>query len=489
MKKSVILMSAIAMAVTGVAKAQENGALLDLLVKKRIISDQEAEEVRAELTKEYATSTSAGKLNLSSSLTELKLSGDLRMRYQYDNRDSQVDPAGIVDGPGDEDRSPSGTQRSRWRFRLRLNADFKLANNWFGGVQLQTSQASDSGNQTFENGFNNYSIFISRAYLGWNATDWMTIIAGKQANPFYTTDMVWDPDINPQGLVETIKFHKIYGSSSGDAGVGYSKDGKSYAGTESSAREERPWELTLNAGQFIFDDNAEGSFDNDEAIDAYLFVGQLVGSYSFNSKVKLTFAPGVMFFNAADLSGLINENAFTDVPGVSGETRKLVILTAPGDLTLKLGSKPAKFYWDFAYNTQGKGRADDIYGLFGFDPTTATVQSLHKSEDDFAWLVGLQLGENKKKGDWSLLANYRQTGIAAVDPNLNDSDFALGELNTRGFKTSLFYNFTDFCSAGVSYYYAWNLRDNLFGGQATGGAGIADSNVIQVLQVDLNVKF
>src|SRR5947207_668219 len=154
MKKSVLLMSAIAMALTGVVKAQENGALLDLLVKKRIITDQEAEEVRAELTKEYATSTSAGKLNLSSALSELKLSGDLRMRYQYDNRDSQVDPAGVVDGPGDEDRSPTGTQRSRWRFRLRLNADFKLANNWFGGVQLQTSQNSDSGNQTFENGFN-----------------------------------------------------------------------------------------------------------------------------------------------------------------------------------------------------------------------------------------------------------------------------------------------------------------------------------------------
>jgi len=42
-------------------RAQDAGALLDLLVRKKLITDQEAEEVRAELTKEAAT-TSAGKM-------------------------------------------------------------------------------------------------------------------------------------------------------------------------------------------------------------------------------------------------------------------------------------------------------------------------------------------------------------------------------------------------------------------------------------------
>ncbi len=479
-----LLTAALALALSGIAHAQENGALLDLLVRKKIINAQEAEDVRAELAREYVTTTSAGKMNLSSSISELKLSGDLRLRYQYDNRDSQVDPAGV--GP-DEDRSPTGTQRSRYRFRLRLNADVKLGSNWFAGVQLQTSQAADSGNQTFENGFNNYNIFISRAFLGWHSTDdVLTLVAGKQPNPFYTTDLVWDPDINPQGITESVKFHKIYfGANSPDL----SADGKSYS--ESSIREERPWELTMNLGQFIFDDNAEGSFDNDAANDAYLFVGQLVGSYNFGG-AKVTFAPGILFFNAADLSGLINENEFSDVPGVSGETRKLVILTAPGDVSFKLGTIPAKVYWDFAYNTQGEGRADDIYALVRANPATGKLDSLHESEDDFAWLAGFQLGQNKKAGDWSLTANYRQTGIASVDPNLNDSDFALGELNTRGFKGGVAYNLTDFATVAATYYYAWNLRDNLTGGLATGGTpagGVADSNVIQIFQLDMNIKF
>ena len=53
----------------------------------------------------------------------------------------------------------------------------------------------------------------------------------------------------------------------------------------------------------------------------------------------------------------------------------------------------------------------------------------------------------------------------------------------------MFYAITDFMNAGVTYSYAWNLKDNLFGGQATGGAAIADANNIQLFQVDLNVKF
>jgi hypothetical protein len=57
------------------ARAQDAGALLDLLVRKKIITDQEAEEVRAELTKPVAE-TSAGKWKLSTPITELELYGD-----------------------------------------------------------------------------------------------------------------------------------------------------------------------------------------------------------------------------------------------------------------------------------------------------------------------------------------------------------------------------------------------------------------------------
>ncbi len=82
-KKLTFAAVAFCFAFTGIAaRAQEAGALLDLLVRKRIITDQEAEEVRAELSKE-AASTSAGKWKLSTPINEIELYGDARMRYEY----------------------------------------------------------------------------------------------------------------------------------------------------------------------------------------------------------------------------------------------------------------------------------------------------------------------------------------------------------------------------------------------------------------------
>ncbi|MEA3186188.1 MAG: hypothetical protein QOD99_18, partial [Chthoniobacter sp.] len=255
--------------------------------------------------------------------------------------------------------------------------------------------------------------------------------------------------------------------------------------------------------------------------------------YKFDNKVKLTIAPGVMFFNAARFApgAQVNENQFSDVGATAvlnhssgdvvesggashlsyiGETRHEVILLAPGDVTFKLCNLPTKFYWDFAYNTQGAARSEEIYKILypDSDPAKAPI-SKHNAEDDVAWLVGVKVGDNKKKGNVSLNVNWRETGITSVDPNLNDSDFALGELNTRGLKTELTYNITDFATLGVSYFYAWNLRDEFSGGAATaastaatsgiGGAtsvsgafsgkGVADANNVQVLFVDLVVKF
>ena len=44
-------------------RSQDTGALLDLLVRKKLITDQVAEEVRAELTKEAATTCGKWKLS------------------------------------------------------------------------------------------------------------------------------------------------------------------------------------------------------------------------------------------------------------------------------------------------------------------------------------------------------------------------------------------------------------------------------------------
>src|SRR5438874_8113388 len=82
LKTVALIVTAIFALGTFPTRAQDAGALLDLLVKKKLITDQEAEEVRTELVKE-STSTAAGKWKLSTPITEIELYGDARLRYEY----------------------------------------------------------------------------------------------------------------------------------------------------------------------------------------------------------------------------------------------------------------------------------------------------------------------------------------------------------------------------------------------------------------------
>lgn len=544
MTKSTIVTLALASALIlgsgAAAFAQgDSGALVDALVRKKILTAQEGEDIRADLIKENAATT-AGKINLSNSITELKIYGDIRLREQYENIDPQFEPPRTAaDGAIATDPTTGkpiykkgssgfgnpqqGVQQDRFRFRLRLNADFKFTEGFFGGVQLQTNSASDSGNQTYGassaaggQAFGNYGIYISRAFFGWQNSDWgLTIIGGKQANPFYTTDLVWDPDINPDGITESLAIHKlVVGCHSEQAGYskdGYGKDAKSVVST---VQEELPWELTLNMGQLIYADNIEDAVGTDFNTDAWLFVEQAVASYKVTPDVKVTIAPGYMTYTNGNVTAASDSVPFVNSTGSNGlahsVTRDLSIVTAPGDVSFKVCGIATKVLWDFAYNFRGTDRYNNELGgthasfnspaepLLSTDPT-GRHRAFHSGADDLAWLAGFALGTNKKAGDWSIFANFRQTGIASIDPNLNDSDFALSYLNTQGYKVGLAYNITDFCVAGVTWYDAWNLRKDLFGGEATPALNssgkivqdqnIANGNQIQVLQVDLSVKF
>ncbi|HWY39663.1 MAG TPA: hypothetical protein VNX27_02605 [Chthoniobacterales bacterium] len=115
-------------------RPQDNGALLDLLVRKKLITEKEAAEVRAEFKKQAATNPAvpvdqprktqerydgktytetsvptekdpATKWKLSAPITELELYGDMRVRYEIRNGEDQTDDT---------------LQRNRERYRLRL---------------------------------------------------------------------------------------------------------------------------------------------------------------------------------------------------------------------------------------------------------------------------------------------------------------------------------------------------------------------------------
>src|SRR5207302_1745902 len=100
-------------------------------------------------------------------------------------------------------------------------------------------------------------ISVGQAYLGYRGIRDLTLTAGRMPNPFVTTSMTWDPDINPEGLAEqwkhTFNISLGGGSSSGDGSTSYSKEGKAVA---TAAPTSEPHKISIdlfaNFAQFVY---------------------------------------------------------------------------------------------------------------------------------------------------------------------------------------------------------------------------------------------
>ena len=500
------------LAFTATGVRADDSALLDVLVKKGILTKQEAEKLEAEVSKEPAP-TQGGletRLKIGDWVQEIDLYGDMRFREYYQNYEQQLPSAGTA--------FDKNIQRQRIRFRLRLDADFKLADNFFGGVQLSTSDNRDgtTTNATYTSGFDNYNIYISRAFIGWAPIDGLTFVIGKQNNPFYATELNWASDVGPTGLVERIDFHSLFGWGSPGEPAGYTKEGK--APPPAPAPSVNPVELSLIAGQFtFFNNNADSNISFDKT-DAFMFETQLLGRFRlFGGAVTIVEAPDVQIWNEAGLgptgvtaTGAPNPATVTGTgTGAFGSlnnsapfpiyTRDEFYIQGPGDINFKIAGIPVSLYWDFSYNVWGPERFNQVYGPL-FDKVTYNKGSttpifsgvVHPSFSDyFAWLAGLRIGLNRKAGDLSLLVDYRQIGLAADDPNINGNDFNLSFFNAAGWRVSIAYNLTDFAVLGFTGWFANNLSRNLYGGFATNPSAfpIANANSSQVFAVDLAFRF
>jgi hypothetical protein len=461
-------------------RAQDAGALLDLLVRKKIITDQEAEEVRAELVKESA-STSAGKWKLSAPLTELELYGDARMRYEY--RGGRL-PSDDPDHPND------WLERKRQRYRFRLGLRGTLLDDWFFGVQLETNSNPRSANITFgdDSGVNgpfskdSDSIRVGRVYLGYKGFRDITLTAGKMPNPLVVTPMVWDDDINPEGLAEQWKhtFNFELGGGAVSETQGYSKEGGKGVVTTQAAAE--PFKLKLdlfaNFAQFVYDDtNPENpigpSPDGVPTTDAYMLAWQIGGRLTFPHDFYVQLAPTLYNYTGT------GDTFFTHFSGDPGGNQtganSLLVFDIPAEFGWKLGELPMRVFGDFAVNLDGDDRAE-------------AAGHPDKGDQRYAYLAGLAVGQLKVKHDWEIRAWWQHTEQFSLDPNLVDSDIFDSRINLEGVAVKAGYALADAVTFNLTWAYGWRSDDSL-GTGGVGDIGINPVDQYQIFQADLNVKF
>lgn len=416
--------------------AQDSGALIDVLVKKGILTDQEAVDVKTELMRENAA-TPAGKVNLSSSTTEFRIGGDLRVRYEYREGATSA---------GDHQ------ERNRYRYRFRAGFTGKVTDDFFYGFRLETSSGNRSSNVTMGDdggpwGKNNDGTYIGQIYVGWQPSSNTTVIAGRMPNPLVTTGLVWDGDINPEGFAEQFKF------SSGD--VGY----------------------FVNLGQFVYgtagSQNVFGSAATNS--DAYLLAWQAGAKVPFSGGTSLQVAP--VLYTYVNQKQSTNPSPFRGAfsPTSMASINNLFVVEIPIEYNFPIGEKPGKVFADFAYNFEGKDRARK-FGRPDMDG------------ENNAYQIGFQYGKAAKRGDWDAKLFYQATGAFALDNNLVDSDLFDGRTNMKGIVLQGNYALGSATQLSITVANA-RRKDGSLIAPGSGDIGTTDLNKFWLGQVDFNLKF
>jgi hypothetical protein len=439
-----LLAAAAALLCAGAAFAQDSGPLIDLLVKKGIVNDQEAEELRADLVKDFAANTSAGKLNLGATLTELKISGDVRVRYE--------------DRTG---RLPSGDhqERDRFRYRFRTSLTGKLVNNWAFGVRLETATGSRSSNVTMGDDAGPYAktndgVFVGQIYAAWTPTSEWTFTVGRMANPLVTTSMVWDADINPEGFAEQYR-HRV-GQNEYFATLGqflYSTSGNQniFGGTASTIAGTK--DLFLTAWQGGYKRYVEGAttfFQVAPAVYGYYNTDQRGNPAAFNSVMTPT--------NAAPVNNLF-----------------IVEVPLEYDWVGKNGV-PMRVFADAAMNLDASARARK----FGRPDLDGENKAFH---------VGFQYGKAALPGEWDARVIYQSVGAFALDTNLVDSDLFDSRTNMQGWVVGGNYALGAATQFSLTLAQAQRKNDTII---ASGAGDVGTNNALNkfwLLQADLNIKF
>jgi hypothetical protein len=125
--------------------------------------------------------------------SSLKMFGDVRLRYENTNNQK----------PG----SDLLQARSREVVRFRMGLTKNINDFVTFGARLATGSSDDpnTSDVTLGNFVDDLEISLDRVYLELDYRDAL-LTGGKFANPFRRTDLVWDGDVNPQGVSGSYKY-------------------------------------------------------------------------------------------------------------------------------------------------------------------------------------------------------------------------------------------------------------------------------------------
>jgi hypothetical protein len=404
----------------------------------------------------------------------LRFSGDIRLRAQSDNYAS----GNAIQGPPDTNRinaarssaltpAPflnSTEDRDRLRVRARLGLDAEISKGVDAGFRIATGSLSDpvSTNQTLGNTNRPYQLVLDQAYLRWRGdTQAITAFGGRMPNPFLSTDLVWDADLNFDGIAV-----RLAPKHFGDEGL------IQYA-----------FEPFVTLGAFALQEvELSGN-------DKWLYGGQAGFQWKAQGGTRVRF--GLAYYDYENITGvknpIVNDRTldFTAPQFVQTGNTLFAINndTDPNALLLGLASDYKEANATLAVEWIGLLPFDvmlqaDYVKNIGFDQGEIQARTgavIPEETQGHQLTLGFGRAKIADRGDWQVFGTLRHLEADAVLDAFTDSDFHLGGTNAEGWIAGFSYGLRERLNLTARY-----LSSNEITGPPFG---------IDTLQIDLTGSF
>jgi len=407
-KTAAALCGGLLLALSVPASAAVDAKLLDMLKANGQISASQYTELQAELAKDQkekqiaqqaqqetneqiaATAKKANDL----SVFDQKLAWAAKTQFKGDVRFRQE----TVKIQGESNNG--GRDKDRQRIRARLGAYTEINDQVDTGIRIATGSSDDarSTNQDQDNYFDKKSIWLDLGYIDYHPKQIknLHVIGGKMLQPWVNMgDVIWDSDINPEGLALTYKYP--LGSSA---------------------------ELFGSLGNYNLKDNVDGDgvqFRHDLRLTS----GQLGTRFSVTDNLKMTLG-GSIYAYQNDENSTCTSSTTPCALAVNGNSANEQFRLYEGFAQADIGglAVPLAFYGQYVKNNDAS------------------------NDQDTAWL----LGAKSKVFGFNLDYNYRDTQRNAVVGAFTDSDFANGTTGSRGHKMKVSYDIDKNFAVGATYF-------------------------------------
>jgi len=315
--------------------------------------------------------------------------------------------------------------RHRWRIRARLMLTASVTDEVTAGIRLASgSDDPVSTNQTMSDAFTTKGFGLDLAYFTYapKLIEGFSFIGGKMKQPFATvqkTELIWDGDLNPEGMA--LRFERGL-----DEMFDVFVNGAWFSIVERSSSDD-----TWLAG-------AQAGFTVKATEDMHVMAGWSYFSYE---NIKGTDP-------LYDDSFFGNTSAVVDSQDVFANEYRLFEVF--GEIGMKLDKV-----------------ALTAYGSY--------VNNIEADSHDTGCLFGAAVEYGRGKGSLSLYGNYRTLEADAVVGAFNESDFAAGGTDCKGFEFGASYGLAD--------------RVALDGTWFINRKGIEEGIGYNRLQLDIQLKF